>query len=151
MLIEERLQELGIVLPAAPVPVASYTAYRISGSHVYVSGQGPIIDGVQMYKGKVGLEYSLEEGYQAARLCGLNLIAILKNAVGDLDRVKQIVHLKGFVACADDFYAQPQVINGASDLMKEVFGEKGVHTRCALGTNALPLNLPVEIELIAEV
>ncbi len=151
MFIEKRLQELGIKLPAPPVPVASYTAYKISGNLVFVSGQGPIIEGVQQYKGKLGSDYALEEGVQAARLCGLNLISILKSAVGDLDRVRQIVNLKGYVASADDFYAQPQVINGASDLMKEVFGEVGVHSRCALGVNVLPLNLPVEIELIAEI
>ena len=151
MFVEKRLQELGIKLPAPPVPVALYTAYRISGNLVFISGQGPIIEGVQLYKGKLGNEYTMEEGYQAARQCGLNLISILKSAAGDLDRVKQIVHLKGFVASTDDFYAQPQVINGASDLMKEVFGEAGVHSRCALGVNVLPLNLPVEIELIAEI
>lgn len=151
MVVEKRLHEMGISLPAPPVPVASYTAYRISGSLVFISGQGPIIEGVQLYKGKLGNEYTLEEGYQAARQCGLNLISILKSAIGDLDRVKQIVSLKGFVASTEDFYAQPQVINGASDLMKEVFGEAGVHSRCALGVNVLPLNIPVEIELIAEI
>jgi enamine deaminase RidA (YjgF/YER057c/UK114 family) len=151
MKIEGRLKELGIVLPEPPQPVAMYTPCKQAGNLVFVSGQGPIIEGKQLYTGKVGVEVSPEDAYQAARACGINLIAQLKRFLGDLDKVKSIVHVKGFVACGPDFGAQPAVINGVSDLMVEVFGEQGRHTRCALGTNALPTNIPVEVELIAEI
>jgi enamine deaminase RidA (YjgF/YER057c/UK114 family) len=151
MKIEDRLNELGIVLPAPPQPIATYTPCKQAGNLVFVSGQGPIIDGKQLYTGKVGIDVSPEDAYQAARACGINLIAQLKRFLGDLDMVKSIVHVKGFVACGPDFEAQPSVINGVSDLMVEVFGEQGRHSRCALGTNALPTNIPVEVELIAEV
>ncbi|GHT75954.1 hypothetical protein FACS1894124_7900 [Spirochaetia bacterium] len=151
MNIENRLKELGIDLPAPPSPIASYLPCKQAGNLVFVSGQGPIIDGKQMYTGKAGADLSVEEAAEAAKLCGLNLLSQLKKFLGDLDRVKGIVHVKGFVACTADFEAQPQVINGVSNLMVEVFGEAGRHTRCALGTNALPTNIPVEVELIAEV
>lgn len=151
MSIENKLTELGIDLPEPPTPIATYTACKQVGNLVFVSGQGPIIEGKQLYTGKVGAEVTQEEAYQAARACGINLIAQLKKFLGNLDKVKGIVHLKGFVACTNDFEAQPSVINGASDLMVQVFGDGGVHTRCALGTNALPTNIPVEVEMIAEV
>ena len=151
MKIENRLNELGIVLPKPPQPIATYTPCKQAGNLVFVSGQGPIIDGKQLYTGKVGIEVSLEDAYQAARACGITLIAQLKRFLGDLDMLKIIVHVKGFVACGSDFEAQPAVINGVSDLMVEVFGEQGRHSRCALGTNALPTNIPVEVELIVEV
>lgn len=151
MKIEERIKELGIELPKAPNPVATYTSCKQTGNLVFVSGQGPIIEGKQMFTGKVGKEVSKEEGYQSARYCAINLLAQLKQYLGDLDRVKQVVHLKGFVACANDFTAHPAVINGASDLMVEVFGKAGLHTRCALGTNVLPTDIPTEVELIVEV
>lgn len=150
MQIENRLTELKIELPAPPTPVASYVSYKIIGNMLYVSGQGPVINGKQMYAGKVGQDVSTEEGYQSAQCCAINLIAQMKKAVGDLDKIKQIVHLKGFVASAADFYDQPKVVNGASDLMLKVFGEKGKHTRCALGTSVLPGNQPTEVEAIAE-
>lgn len=151
MNIENRIEELGIKLPVPPTPVATYSVCKKSGNLVFVSGQGPIIEGRQMYTGKVGREVSCEEGYQAARYCGINLLAQLKNYLGDLDKVKQVVHLKGFVASASDFTEQPKVINGSSDLMVEVFGEAGRHTRCALGTNVLPTDIPVEVELVVEI
>jgi enamine deaminase RidA (YjgF/YER057c/UK114 family) len=151
MKIENKLRELGIDLPDPPSPIANYVPCRQVGSMVFVSGQGPVINGRQIYTGKVGAELTVEEGVQAARLCGLNLLAQLKKFLGDLDRIKGIIHIKGFVACAADFAAQPQAINGVSNLMVEVFGEAGRHTRSALGTNALPTNIPVEVELIAEV
>ncbi|SNS91038.1 Enamine deaminase RidA, house cleaning of reactive enamine intermediates, YjgF/YER057c/UK114 family [Anaerovirgula multivorans] len=150
-MVEEKLKQLGITLPEAPQPIASYVPAKVIGNMVYISGQGPIINGIQMYTGKVGKECTKEEGYQAARLCGLNLIAQLKKVIGDLDRVKEIVHLKGFIASTTDFFEQPTVINGASDLMIEIFGEAGKHTRCALGTNVLPTDIPVEIELVVEI
>jgi len=151
MKIEKRLCDLNIELPTPPKPVASYVSYKIIGNMLYVSGQGPVINGRKMYSGKVGAELTAEEGYQAARWCAVNLLAQMKKAVGDLDNIKQIVHIKGFVASADNFFGQPQVINGASDLMVEVFGEDGRHTRCALGTNTLPDNIPAEVEVIAEI
>ena len=151
MKIEQRIAELGIELPDPPSPGATYTTCKQSGNLVFVSGQGPIIGGRQMFTGKLGGAVSLEEGYQSARYCGVNLLAQLKRFLGDLDRVKQVVHLKGFVASTDDFTMQPAVINGASDLMVEVFGDAGRHTRCALGTNVLPTDIPTEVELIVEV
>jgi enamine deaminase RidA (YjgF/YER057c/UK114 family) len=151
MKIENRLKELNIELPEAPAPVAAYVPCKKSGNLVFVSGQGPSVNGRETVLGKVGGELTLEEGYQAARLCGLNLLAQLKKFLGDLDCVKGIVHVKGFVASDNNFYLQPKVINGVSDLMVEVFGEPGRHTRCALGVNVLPGNIPVEAELIAEV
>lgn len=150
MIVEKRLEELNIILPDEPLPVASYVSTKIIGNMVYISGQGPILNGKQMFTGKLGAECSKEEGYEAAKICGLNLIAQLKKAIGDLDKVKEIVHLKGFVASAADFYEQPAVINGASDLMIKIFGDAGRHTRCALGTSVLPTNIPVEIELVVE-
>ncbi len=151
MLVEKQIESLGITLPEAPQPIASYVPAKVIGNMVYISGQGPIINGTQMYTGKVGDKCTKEDGYEAAKMCGLNLIAQLKKAIGDLDRVKQIVHLKGFVASTTDFFEHPAVINGASDLMLEVFGEAGKHTRCALGTNVLPTDIPVEIELVVEI
>lgn len=151
MKIENRLKELLIDLPEAPAPVAAYVPCKQSGNLVFVSGQGSAINGKDTYLGKLGEELSIEDGYQAARLCGLNLLAQLKKFLGDLDRVKNIVHVKGFVASAAGFTSQPQVVNGVSDLFADVFGEAGRHTRCALGTNVLPGNIPVEVELIAEV
>ena len=148
---EKRLNDLGISLPTPPIPIATYTACKQAGNLIYVSGQGPIIDGKQLYAGKVGAEVTEEEGMEAARACAINLLAQLKKFLGSLDRVKQVVHLKGYVASANNFTAQPTVMNGASDLMVAVFGEAGVHTRCALGTNVLPTDIPVEVELIVEI
>ncbi|MEG2252909.1 MAG: RidA family protein, partial [Clostridia bacterium] len=125
MIIEKKLAEMGITLPNAPAPVAAYTPCCRTGNLVFVSGQGPIINGQQMFTGKVGGAVSAQEGYQAARYCGYNLLAQLKNFLGDLDSVQQVVHVKGFVASEPDFTAQPTVINGVSELMVEVFGEKG--------------------------
>ena len=151
MKVEKRLEELQITLPNPPVPMASYVAYKISGDMLYISGQGPMIDGKPQYVGKAGKDISFDDACQSARLCGLNLIALMKSALGDLDRVEEIIHLKGFVSCDADFADQPKVINGASDLMVEVFGKAGAHTRCALGTNSLPANIPVEVEAIVKV
>lgn len=151
MLVEKRIEELGIKLPTAPTPIASYVPIKVIDKILYISGQGPIINGKQMYTGKIGSEYTKEEGYEAARLCGFNLIAQLKQALGNLDNIKQVIHIKGYVASTNDFYNQPFVINGVSDLMVEVFGEKGKHTRCALGTSVLPTNIPVEVEMMVEV
>ncbi|MDH5749902.1 MAG: RidA family protein, partial [Rhodospirillales bacterium] len=147
-----RLKELGIELPQAAVPVASYIPFVISGNLVFVSGQLPFRDGEVAYSGKVGGGISLEDGQAAARLCGLNLIAQVRNACGgNLDRVTRVVRLGGFVNCAPDFTDQPQVINGASDLMMEVFGEAGKHARAAVGAPSLPRGAAVEVEGVFEV
>ncbi len=152
MKIEEKIAALGIELPVAPSPIATYVpCKRFGGNLVYVSGQGPIINGKQLYTGKVGAEVSREQGYEAARACGINILSQLKRFLGDLDAIKQIVHIKGFVASADNFTAQPSVINGISDMMVEIFGEAGRHSRCALGVNVLPADIPVEVEMIVEV
>lgn len=151
MNIEKKLAELGIELPESPAPIANYVGCKKCGSQVFVSGQGPIINGRQLFTGKVGREVTQEEGYRAARACGINLLAQLKRFLGDLDQVKQVVHIKGYVASADDFTNQPAVINGCSDLLVEVFGENGRHSRCALGMNVLPTDIPVEVEMIVEI
>ncbi len=149
--IESRLAELGITLPQAPSPAANYVPYVVSGPLVFLSGQVPMADGKPSFVGKVGADFSVDEGYQAARLCAVNLLAQLRNACdGDLDRVERVVKLSGFVNCAPDFTAQPQVVNGASDLMVEVFGESGRHARFAVGAPALPLGVAVEVDGVFE-
>ena len=143
--IEARLAELGVTLPEPAKPVAAYVPFVESGGHLYVSGQislGP--DG--LVTGLLGKDLDLEAGAAAARLCGLNLLAQAKAAVGDLDRIAQVVRLGGFVACTADFTDQPKVIDGASTLMAEVFGEAGRHARAAVGAPSLPLNAAVEID-----
>jgi len=151
MNIENRLKELNIQLPAVPKPVASYVPFVKTGSLVFISGVGPIINGEKKYPGKIGKDLSKEEGYEAARLAILNSLAILEDAAGGLDNVARIVSLQGFVNSTDDFHEQPFVINGASDLLVQVFGEKGKHSRFALSSNSLPMNICVEIILVAEV
>lgn len=149
--INKRLVELGIELPEAPSPIGSYVPYRIVGNLVFLAGQGAHFNGKAQYTGKVGSDLTKEEGYQAARISGLNLLAQLQKAIGDLNKVKQCVSVHGYVACQNDFYEQPAVINGASDLMIQVFGDAGRHARVAMGTNVLPTNTPVEVELIVEI
>ena len=148
--IESRIKALGLTLPEPPKPVASYVPFVNVDNTIFISGQVPMgPDGLE-YIGKLGADMDMETGQAAARLCGLNIIAQLKAAAdGDLDRVKQIVRLGGFVNCTDDFKGQPLVINGASDLMQELFGERGRHARAALGVNALPGGTAVEIDAIA--
>ena len=144
--VESRLAELGITLPAAPAPLANYVAYVVEGNVAYIAGQIPMNAGELMHPGKVPTQVTVEQARAAARQCGINILAALKGACGgDLDRVKRCVRLQGFVASADDFTAQPSVINAASDLMVEVFGDAGKHTRLALGSNVLPLDSCVEI------
>lgn len=148
---EERISQMGLELPDALIPQASYVPCVQVGNLLFLSGQGTMYQGERRYTGKVGCEVSEEEGYQAARICALNLLAQMKKHLGSLDKVKRIVHLKGFVASDPDFFRQPAVINGASDLMEMVFGEAGKHSRTAIGTAVLPGNISVEVELIAEV
>ncbi len=149
--IEERIKELGLTLPAASSPMANYVTARRTGNLLFFSGAGPFEEGKPVVFGKVGNELSQEEGYQAARLTGLNLIAQLKKELGDLDRIKQFVKVQAFVASSPDFMAQPAVMNGVSDLFVEVFGEKGKHARTAVAVPQLPFNIPIEVEMIVEI
>lgn len=152
MSVENKLAALGIDIPTPVAPVANYVPFVVTGNLVSISGQIPMQDGKLAYKGKVGQDVSEEDACAAARLCGLNIIAQLKAACsGDLNRVKRIVKLGGFVNAVDGFGGQPQVINAASDLMVEVFGDAGRHSRSAVGTNGLPLNVPVEIDALVEI
>ena len=150
--IDARLQELGIELPQAAAAVANYVPYVVTGNLVFVSGQVTIENGEFKYQGKLGSDLSAEQGQEAARLCALNIIAQLKAACGgDLDRVQRIVKLGGFVNSTPDFKDQPKVINGASDLMVEVFGDKGKHARAAVSAGALPVGVAVEVDAVAEI
>ena len=150
--IESRLQELGIELPRAPVPAAAYVPYVLVGNTLYIAGQIPVWHGELRYVGKLGVEYSIEEGQAAARQCGVNIIAQVADALdGDLDRVKRCVKLGGFVNATPDFREHPKVINGASELMIQVFGDAGRHARFAVGAYSLPFNVAVEIDAIFQV
>ena len=147
--VAKKLAQLDITLPAPSTPVAAYVPYVITGDLVFISGQLPMEDGKLQATGTLGAEVSLEAGVKAARLCALNILAHLKNACGgDLDRVKACVRVGGFVASAPGFFDQPKVINGASELIQEVFGEAGRHSRAAVGVSALPRNAAVEVEAV---
>lgn len=148
---EEQLKKLGIDLPTPSKPVANYVKYVRTGNLIFLSGHGPCnLEGIP--KGQLGDELTIEQGYAAARQAGICLIATLKDAVGgDLTKVERIVRVFGLVSSTDDFFDQPKVMNGCSDLMVEVFGNKGKHVRAAVGTNVLPFNIPVEIEMVVEV
>ncbi len=149
--IETRLQELGIELPEAAAPAANYIPYVVSGKLIFIAGQITFKDGKIEYTGKVGEDLSVDDGYQAARLCGLNLLAQAKAAAGgDLDWIKRVVKLGGFVNSGPDFSNQPEVINGASDLMVDIFGDNGKHARFAVSAGSLPRNVAVEIDGIFE-
>ncbi len=148
---EARLKALGIQLPPAPKPLASYVPAVRTGNLVFLAGQGPLADGKPTVTGKVGAELSEEQGNKAARATMLTLLAVLRQEIGSLDRVRRVVKLVGWVNSAPGFTRQPWVINGASDLLIEVFGDAGKHARSSLGANELPLNIPVEIELVVEV
>ncbi len=144
--VEARLAKLGIRLPEAPAPAGNYVAGVTVGDLLFVSGQIGVHDGRPAYVGRLGEDMGIEEGYAAARQCGLNLLMQVKAACGELDRVQRVVRLGGFVNCTPDFFDHPKVINGASDLMVEVFGDKGRHARAAVGAPSLPLGVAVEIE-----
>ncbi len=150
--IENRIEELGITLPESPQPIANYVPTVQTGNLLFVAGLGPAAreDG-STPSGKVGKDLTLEEGYEAARLVGINLLSRLKSSLGDLDRVERIVKLLSMVNCTPGFNQQPQVANGCSDLLVEVFGEKGRHARSAVGMASLPNDIPVEIEMIVEI
>jgi enamine deaminase RidA (YjgF/YER057c/UK114 family) len=147
----ERLAALGLTLPPVVAPLAAYVPALRTGRYVYVSGQVPVADGKLLAKGKVGDAVGAEEAAGLARACALNAIAAAAGAAGGLDEIRRIVKVTGFVASAPGFNGQPQVINGASELLIEVFGEDGRHARSAVGVAELPLDAPVEVELIAEV
>ena len=149
--IDARLKELGIELPNAPMPAANYVPFVVAGSMLFVAGQITAVNGEVKYKGKLGKDLAVEDGYQAARICGLNLIAQAKAACGgNLDKIKRVVKLGGFVNATPDFTDHPKVINGASDLMAEVFGDAGKHARFAVGASSLPLGIAVEVDAIFE-
>ena len=150
--VEQRLNEMGITLPDAPAPAANYVPFVKTGNLVFISGQVPFVDGKLQVTGTVGADASLEDAQGQARICAINLLAQLKVACGgDLDRGTKGLKLGAFVASADDFHSQPTVVNAASDLMVDAFGEAGRHARFAVGTNALPLGCLVEIDGIFEI
>lgn len=148
---EERLRELGITLPEPPKPVAAYAPAVRVGDLVFISGQGPTRDGKPVWTGRVGADLTLEEGYEAAKLVMINALAVLKQEIGSLDNVVRIVKVLGWVNSAPDFDRQPMVINGASELLEQVFGERGKHARSAVSAHTLPFGFAVEIEMIVQV
>lgn len=151
MAAEQKLKELGFTLPIAPKPVANYVPAVRVGNLLFVSGHGPFNDGKTRMSGKLGQDLTIEDGYQAARNVALNCLASVKDAVGSLDKVKRVVKVLGMVNSTEDFKDQPKVINGCSDLLVAIFGENGKHARSAVGMQALPNQIPVEIEMILEV
>ncbi|MEZ7956227.1 MAG: RidA family protein [Rubritalea sp.] len=149
MSIEAKINELGHTLPEVPAPAGSYVNYTRSGNLLFLAGGIPPVN--EEYTGKVPTDTSLETAQEAARIITLNRLAVVKEAVGSLDKVKQIVTVNGFVNSEPDFYGHPSVINGCSDLLVEIFGDKGIHSRTAMGAAALPLNVSVEINMVVEV
>jgi enamine deaminase RidA (YjgF/YER057c/UK114 family) len=149
--IESRLAEIGVILPDVPKPVASYVPAVRSGNLLFLSGQLCTVDGELKYRGKVGKEVSLEDACEAAKAAAINSLTVIKQQIGSLDKVKRIVKVVGYVASDPNFSEQPKVVNGTSDFLVEVFGEKGSHARSAVGVASLPLNVPVEVEMIVEI
>ena len=150
-LFEQNIKNLGLIIPNPPKAVANYVPYKITGKTMYISGQAPIQNGEVIYKGKVGSDITNEDGIKAARLCVINIIAAVKNGLeGNWDKLDSFVKLTGFVNCKDDFTDQPKIINGASDMLVDIFGDQGRHTRVAVGSNALPLGISVEIDAIVQ-
>jgi enamine deaminase RidA (YjgF/YER057c/UK114 family) len=150
-IIEARLKELGVTLPTPPMPVASYVPVTISGNIVFVSGQIPIAGGAIKYVGKLGVDVPMEAGQAAAQLCAINVLAQLKAAIGDLDRVVKCLKLGVFVNATPEYTQHPEVANGASDLIAALFGEAGKHARAAVGVGSLPRGVAVEVEAIFEI
>jgi enamine deaminase RidA (YjgF/YER057c/UK114 family) len=148
--VEAKLESLGLTLPSPPAPVANYVRAVTVGTIVYLSGHGPSRDGAFAFQGKVGADKTVEEGYQAAQLVMLNCLSSLKQEIGDLDRVERIVKLLGMVNCTEDFGHHPEVLNGASDLLVQLYGERGRHARSAVGMQSLPRGITVEIEMIVQ-
>ena len=150
MRIEQELEKMGFVLPV-PKPLAAYVPAVRSGNLIFTAGQGPNLDGKPKFTGKLGRELTEEQGYQAAQICVVNCLACVKSLIGDLDKVERVVKLLGFVASVDGFTRQPWVMNGASELLIKLFGERGKHARSAIGTNQLPQDIPVEVEIVVQV
>ncbi|GAA1006694.1 LysR family transcriptional regulator [Streptomyces sp. F-3] len=148
--VEAKLAELGLTLPEVVPPLAAYQPAVRSGAYVYTSGQLPMVNGKLEVTGKVGHEVTPEEAKDLARICALNALAAVKSVAGDLDRIARVVKVVGFVASAPDFTGQPGVVNGASELLSEVLGDRGVHARSAVGVAVLPLDAPVEVEVQVE-
>ena len=152
MTIENKIKELGLTLPKATDPVGSYLATKFVGKILYISGQISINEKGELIKGKLGKDLKTEEGYEAAKRCGLSIVSQVKKACGDdLSKIKSCVKLTGFVNSAEDFTEQPKVINGASELIVSIFGDAGMHTRAAVSTNSLPLGVSVEVDAIFEI
>ena len=150
-LFDENIKNLGLNIPDLPKALANYVPFKIIGKTIYISGQAPVHNGELIYKGKVGSDISIEEGIEAAKLCVINIIAALKTGLeGDWDKLDSFVKLTGFVNCQDNFTDQPKIINGASDMLVEIFGAQGRHARVAVGSNALPLGIAVEIDAIVQ-
>ena len=150
-LFDENIKNLGLNIPDLPKALANYVPYKIIGKTIYISGQAPVQNGELIYKGKVGSDISIEEGIEAAKLCVINIIAALKTGLeGDWDKLDSFVKLTGFVNCQDNFTDQPKIINGASDMLVKIFGDQGRHARVAVGSNALPLGIAVEIDAIVQ-
>ncbi|HHW10026.1 MAG TPA: RidA family protein [Firmicutes bacterium] len=149
--VESRLHSIGLKLPEPAKPLAAYVPTVRTGNLVFISGQGPKLEGKMAYVGRVGSDLTLEEGKKAAELCALNALAALKAEIGDLDKVKRVVKVLGWVNSAPDFTDQPLVMNGASELLEKIFGEKGKHARSAVSAHVLPANITVEVEMIVEV
>ena len=148
---EENIKNLGLNIPELPKALANYVPYKIVGKTMYISGQAPVKNGELIYKGKVGSDISVEDGIEAARLCVINIIAAVKTGLeGDWSKLDSFVKLTGFVNCQDDFTDQPKIINGASDMLVDIFGDQGRHARVAVGSNALPLGIAVEIDAIVQ-
>ena len=149
---EENIKQLGIEIPDIPSPLANYVPYKVSNNVVYVSGQGPVKNGELVYKGKVVEDITIDDGIKAAELCCINIIAALKKSInGDWNRLDSFLKLGGFVNCNNNFFDQPKIINGASDLLVNIFGDQGRHSRFAVGSNALPMNISVEIDAIIKI
>jgi len=149
--IEARLKKLGFTLPEPPQPVAAYVPAVLVGDLLFLSGTTCYKDGEFLFMGRVGAELTIEQGYSAARQTALNLLSVIKSTLGSLDQVKRMVKLNGYVNSAPDFDRQPEVINGASELFEELYGERGKHARTAIGVSDLPAHIPVEIELVVQV
>lgn len=147
---EARLKEMGIVLPAAPKPVAAYVPAVLAEKYVYTSGQVPFVDGELKFKGKVGGELTESQGYEAAKICAINCLSAIKEVAGSLDNIERIIKVTGYVNSVPGFVNQPGVINGASELLGEVFGESGRHARAAVGVNELPLGAACEVEMVVK-
>lgn len=150
-MIEEKINQLGFSLPAPPKPLASYVPAVRSGDLVFTAGQLPLKDGSLVYKGKLGKDLTEDEGRKAAQICALNCLSVIKGEIEDLEKIERIIKLVVFVNSDAGFFNQPQVANGASDLIREIFGDIGKHARSAVGVSELPLNAPVEIEMIVRV